>query len=198
MTENIVVLLLAALPLMGSPGPATLSLAAMGSTFGVAPSLWYLAGIVGGTAAVLALIATGVTGLLFAVPGVLPVLTALALLYILYLAYKIARAPLPSQGGGGQDAPSLAGGLVLAIGNPKAFAAIGAVYAGVAVLPDRPLWDGLVKVAVLFAVIVAVNTSWLIAGAVLARVLRHPRIGRVVNLVFALLLVLSVALAFLP
>lgn len=198
MAENIIVLLLAALPLMGSPGPATLSLAAAGSVYGVAPSLRYLAGIIGGTAAVLALIATGVTGLLFAVPGVLPVLTAAALVYILYLAYKIARAPVLSQGGERGAAPSLAGGLVLAVGNPKAFAAIGAVYAGVAVAPGQPLWDAVAKVATLSAVIVAVNATWLVAGAALSRFLRHPRIGRVVNVAFALLLVLSVALAFLP
>lgn len=198
MAENIVVLLLAAIPLMGSPGPATLSLAAAGSVYGVAPSLWYLAGIIGGTAVVLLLIASGVTGLLFAVPGVLPVLTAAALLYILYLAYKIARAPVLSQGANQGAAPSLAGGLLLAVGNPKAFAAIGAVYAGVAVVPDLPLWDAVVKVAALSVAIVVINTSWLIAGAALSRFLRHPRIGRVVNVVFALLLVLSVALAFLP
>jgi threonine/homoserine/homoserine lactone efflux protein len=198
MAENIVVLLLAAIPLMGSPGPATLSLAAAGSVYGVAPSLWYLAGIIGGTAVVLLLIASGITGLLFAVPGVLPVLTAAALLYILYLAYKIARAPVLSQGADQGEAPSLAGGLLLAVGNPKAFAAIGAVYAGVAVVPALPLWDAVVKVAALSAVIVVVNTSWLAAGAALSRFLRHPRIGRGVNVIFALLLVVSVALAFLP
>jgi threonine/homoserine/homoserine lactone efflux protein len=129
---------------------------------------------------------------------VLPVLTAAALLYILYLAYKIASAPVLPQDTQGGDAPSLAGGLLLAVGNPKAFAAIGAVYAGIAVVPDLPLWDAVIKVATLSAAIVVINTSWLLTGAALSRFLRHPRIGRVVNGMFALLLVLSVALAFLP
>jgi threonine/homoserine/homoserine lactone efflux protein len=43
--ENALLLLLAAFPLMGSPGPATLSLAATGSAFGLSRSLPYLAGI---------------------------------------------------------------------------------------------------------------------------------------------------------
>ena len=51
------------------------------------------------------------------------------------------------------------------------------------------------KCAVLFAVIAIVNSVWLVLGAVLARLLRQPRTGRVINLLFAVLLVLSVALA---
>ena len=195
MAENFGLLLLTAFPLMGSPGPATLSLAATGSVFGIARSLWYLAGIILGSSAVLLMIATGITGILFAVPGVLPVLTVAALFYILYLAYKIATAPILSQDVENKAAPSVLGGLLLAIANPKAFAAIGAVYAGVVVVPEQPTLDALAKITTLFAVIVIVNTSWLVVGAYLARVLRQPRTGRVINLLFATLLVLSVAMA---
>lgn len=195
MAENIALLLLAAFPLMGSPGPATLSLTATASVFGVARSIWYLAGIILGTSAVLLMIATGITGILFAVPGVLPALTAAALFYILYLAYRIATAPILSQDVKNETAPSMIGGLLLAIANPKAFAAIGAVYASVVIVPEQPTLDATAKLATLFGVIIIVNTSWLVLGAFLARVLRHPRTGRVINLLFALLLVISVAMA---
>lgn len=86
MVEPLILLLLAALPLMGSPGPATLSIAATGSVFGVVRGIPYLMGIVMGTSVVVVLIATGVTGLLFTIPGVLPILTLAALAYILFLA----------------------------------------------------------------------------------------------------------------
>jgi len=195
MIENIGLLLLAAIPLMGSPGPATMSLAASASVFGIRRSLWYLAGIIVGTTAVLLMIATGVTGLVFAVPDLLPALSVAALCYILYLAYRIASAPVLAAEAADRPAPSLAGGLLLAISNPKAFAAIGAVYASVVILPDQPTGDAAVKCAVLFAVIAIVNSVWLVLGAVLARLLRQPRTGRVINLLFAVLLVLSVALA---
>lgn len=195
MAANFGLLLLAAFPLMGSPGPATLSLAATGSVFGIARSLWYLAGIILGTSAVLLMIATGITGILFAVPGLLPVLTAAALIYILYLAYKIATAPILSQDVENKAAPSMLGGLLLAVANPKAFAAIGAVYAGVVVVPEQPTLDALAKITALFGVIVVVNTSWLVLGVYLARILRQPSTGRVINLLFAMLLVLSVAMA---
>ena len=86
LVEPLILLLLAALPLMGSPGPATLSIAATGSVFGVVRGIPYLMGIVMGTSVVVVLIATGITGLLFTIPGVLPILTLAALAYILFLA----------------------------------------------------------------------------------------------------------------
>jgi threonine/homoserine/homoserine lactone efflux protein len=182
---------------MGSPGPATVSLAATASVLGIRRSLRYLTGIILGTSAVLLMIATGITGILFAAPGVLPVLSVAALCYILYLAYKIATAPILSQGATDELAPSMKGGLFLAIANPKAFAAIGAVYASVVIVPDQPGLDAFAKVVALFGVIVIVNSSWLVLGAFLARLLRHPRSGRAINVLFALLLVLSVVMAVL-
>ncbi len=197
MAENILVLLLAALPLMGSPGPATLSAAATGSVYGIARGIPYLSGICLGTATVLAIIATGVTGVLFTVPGLMPVLTVAAACYILYLAYRIATAPVLSENTSGRPAPAFAGGYLLAIANPKAYAAIGAVYSSVIVVADAPIQDAAVKLIVLSSVIVSVNSTWMVLGAGLARLLRHPTAGRSANIVFAVLLVGSVALAFL-
>jgi threonine/homoserine/homoserine lactone efflux protein len=195
--ENIVLLVLAALPLMGSPGPATLSVAAASSAFGVRQALPYLAGIVAGTTAVLLMIAAGVGTIVLAVPGLKPVVALLAAGYILYLAYRIATAPALSEPAAGRTAPSVGGGLLLAIANPKAFAAIGAVYAGIAVAPANPALDAAAKVGVLTAVIAFVNTAWMLLGASLARLLKHPRAGRAANIAFAVLLVLSVAAAIL-
>lgn len=197
MVEDLLRLWLAALPLMGSPGPATLSLAAVGAAFGAARGLGYLAGIIAGTFGVLLLIASGVTGLLLAVPALVWLVTALAAAYILYLAYRIATAPVLSGDTSSARAPSLAGGFVLAIANPKAFAAIGAVYSGNSLLPDDLLLDAAAKTLALLVVIVAVNATWLVFGSALSRVLHDPRRGRIANVAFAVLLVLSVALALL-
>ena len=195
MMETFVLFVLAALPLLGSPGPANLSIAAASSVFGVGRSLPYFAGVVSGTSIVVLLVATGVTGLLFTVPGVLPVLTVAALAYILFLAYKIATAPILTNGDGGQPPPSTLGGLLLAIANPKAFAAVGAVFASFTVLPDEPALDAAVKAATLILIVIGVNVVWLFVGAGLSRLLRHPKTGRAINILFAILLVLSVGLA---
>jgi threonine/homoserine/homoserine lactone efflux protein len=61
--------LLAGIALAGSPGPATLSLAAAGAAFGASRVMGYFAGIVVGMVGVMAISASGVVGLLLAVPG---------------------------------------------------------------------------------------------------------------------------------
>ena len=194
--EGISVLLLAALPLMGSPGPATMSLAASGAAFGTRRSVPYLLGVCAGTTAVLVMVASGLTGLVLAVPGAAPVILAMGCAYILYLAYRIATAPPIRDEASRGEAPTLYGGLFLGLANPKAYAAIGAVFSSVA-LADHVWLDGAAKVVTLTGVILVVNSTWLVLGAALSRALRAPRTGRAINLGFAILLVASVALAVL-
>jgi threonine/homoserine/homoserine lactone efflux protein len=195
MLANLVLLWLAALPLMGSPGPATLSTAAVGASFGARRGLPYLLGIVAGTAVVLGLIATGVTAAVLALPALKAAITLLAAGYILYLAWRIATAPPLLQDAGAAKAPAFPGGFLLAVANPKAFAAIGAVYAGHSVVPGDLALDASVKIAALVPVIVLVNAVWLVSGTLLARALHDPRKSRIANVIFAVLLVASVALA---
>jgi threonine/homoserine/homoserine lactone efflux protein len=177
-----VALVLTALAIMGSPGPATVSLTAAGSAYGVRRSLPYLAGIVVGTWLVLALVATGVTTLLLALPGLHPVLLGASAAYILWLAWHLARAPAARDGDA--PVPSARGGLLLGVANPKAWVAIAAVFAGSSLAP-------LEKTPVLAAIVVAVNATWLAAGASLAPLLR----SRAANVGLALLLVVATAVA---
>ena len=79
-------LVLAALPWIASPGPATLSIAGMSASQGLGPSLPFSFGVVSGSAAAALLVATGVTGALWAWPGAAPVIQAVGLAYLLYLA----------------------------------------------------------------------------------------------------------------
>ena len=189
---DLVLLWLAALPLMGSPGPATLSLAAIGAAFGARQGLSYLAGIIAGTFGVLLLIATGITGLILARPALVAVISILAACYILYLAYRIATAPVLAKGRTDASPPIFHNGFVLAIANPKAFAAIGAVYSGHMLFEANVLHDAASKIAALTLVIIAVNGTWLLFGSALSTVLRNPRLGRVANMIFAIMLVVSV------
>ncbi len=194
MESGVLILLFAAFPLMGSPGPATLSVAAIGSAYGATRGLHYLAGIVAGTVTVLCLIATGVTGLILSQPGLVRVISVLAIAYILYLAYRIATAPVVSVKADDAKTPSFFGGYVLAVANPKAFAAIGAVYSGSILFPDNLLIDAVAKLTILILVIIAVNSAWMVFGSALSSVLSDPKKGRIANVIFALLLIGSVAL----
>src|SRR5262249_7233639 len=61
-------LLLTSLAIMGSPGPATISLTAAGSAYGVRRAAGYLTGVVARTTAVLIAVATRITTAPLAVP----------------------------------------------------------------------------------------------------------------------------------
>ena len=186
-------LLVTALAIMGSPGPATISLTAAGSAYGVRRSLGYLAGIVAGTLVVLVAVATGITATLLAVPALRSVLIVLSAAYILWLAYRIATAG-PGTGPRLGAAPSLAGGAMLGVANPKAWVAIAATF-GSARLADPATTDAAAKVALLSMVAVLIMTVWLVVGASFAPALRDPRQARVVNLALAAGLVAATALA---
>lgn len=194
--SSLAALLLTSLAIMGSPGPATISLTGSGVAFGVRRSARYLAGIIAGTAVVLIAVAGGVTGALLAIPAVRPALIAGAAAYILYLAYHIATAPPLESGRLPGPAPTLAGGLLLGVANPKAWVAIGAVFVSVR-LSGNAVVDAGLKTCVLTGMIVLINTGWLLAGASLAPLLRDPARSRRMNLVLAAALVVSTAAAVL-
>ena len=192
--QQVLALVLAATVVMGSPGPATISVTAVGAAFGLRPSLGYTSGVVLGTIAVLLAVAAGIFGLLASVPGVAPVLAILSAAYILYLAFKIATAP-PLAERSTATKPDFVGGFMLAVANPKAYVAIAAVFAGAASQAD-PLGVS-TRLLVLAAMIVAIHVVWLLAGTAFARFLRHPLASRIINLVFAATLVLTTLLSVL-
>jgi threonine/homoserine/homoserine lactone efflux protein len=189
-------LLLISLAIMGSPGPATISLVAAGSVRGVRRSLPYLVGIIVGTTVVLVAVATGITAALLALPAIGSVLVWISAAYILWLAYRIATAPPLSEPAAAPGAFSPFGGGLLGVANPKAWIAIAAVFAS-ARLADPATTDAAAKVALLTAMIVVICTTWLVAGASIAPLLRDPRRARVVNAALAVALVGATALAVL-
>ena len=187
--------LLAAVALAGSPGPATLSLTATGAAFGARRGIAYLMGIVVGMAAVMAIVASGVVGLLLTVPGATPIVTVLAAAYFLYLAWRIATAPPLAADTAQRRAPTFVGGLLLSLVNPKGYAAMAALFSGFTLLAGRLVLDAGLKTSVVTVIIVAVNLAWLCTGAVLTRYFRDPRSNRIINVIFAVLLLASLAMA---
>jgi threonine/homoserine/homoserine lactone efflux protein len=190
--ENISSFVLATVALAGSPGPATLSLAAAGAAFGVRGGWRYLVGVASGMAVVIVLTVSGLTGVLLAIPGAAPVVGLMAATYIVYLAYRIATAPPLSAATRTGPRPSFAGGVVLAVLNPKAYAALAALFSGFTLLADQPLMEAWVKAAIILAITLVVHVGWLLAGSGLTRLFADPRSNRVINVGFAVLLVLSV------
>jgi len=193
--EGLPAFLLAGIALAGSPGPATLSLAAAGAAFGTRRVMAYLVGNVLGMVAVMAITASGLVGLMLALPGVAPIVTVAAAAYFVWLAWRIASAPpLDAEKGDGRP-PRFGAGFALSLINPKGYAAMAALFSGFVLLRERIAADAVVKILMLALVITAVNLLWLVSGAALTRFFVDPRTNRLINIGFAVLLLASVALA---
>jgi threonine/homoserine/homoserine lactone efflux protein len=194
LAENLSAFIIAAFALAGSPGPATLGLAAAGAAFGMRRTFALMAGIVIGVLVVFAAAAAGLTGLILAQPVLGPVVKVLAALYMVWLAWSIATAPPLGDGPSG-SAPTFLGGVFLGVGNPKAYAAMAALESGF-VLSSELAVDTLLKAAILTAIMVVVDFAWVLAGSALARVMRQPSWSRAINIAFAIALLASVAVGF--
>jgi len=195
MFQQLPAFLLAAFALAGSPGPNTLSLAATGAAFGVRGGLVYMVGLSLGVVLVMLLTASGVAGVLLALPGAAPVIGGAAAVYFAWLAWHIATAPPIGATNVQRGQPTFFGGVFLSLVNPKAYAAMAALFSGFVLVAGHLLMDAGAKLAVLIGVIMIVNISWLTGGAALTRLFRDPRLNRVINVSFAVLLIVSVIFA---
>ena len=118
------------------------------------------AGTVGGVAAGLALVGSGVTGLMLAVPGAAAVMGAAAAVYIAWLAWRIATAP-PLGAQAAARPPSAVAGFLLALANPKAYAAMAALFSGFVLIPARPGLDAGLTALLLVAIMLALTTDYI-------------------------------------
>jgi len=189
--------LAAGVALTGSPGPATLSIAATGAAFGRRRGFPYFLGIQIGMVLVMIITASGAAGLLLALPGVQPVVAVVVTVYFAYLAWRIATAPPLSETAAERHPPPLIAGVGLALVTPKGYAAMAALFSGFVLLAGAPFADAALKLAILVAIIASVDLCWLFAGAALTRLFRDPAANRAVNVAFAALLVVSVVFALL-
>ena len=96
-----------------------------------------------------------------------------------------------------QKAPRWHEGVTISLLNPKAYAAMSALFSTPALTTLPPFGEALTKAAILWTVIWLVNICWLYAGAALAPWFRAPRASRIINIVFAIALLLSVGLSVL-
>jgi threonine/homoserine/homoserine lactone efflux protein len=146
---------------------------------------------------VLLAVASGITAALLAVPALRTALLAAAAAYLLWLAYQLATASPLGVRGPRTRAPTFLGGIALGTLNPKAWVAIGVVFAGSRVAAT-PAVDAVVKVVLLAGVIVVVHAAWLAAGSLLVPLLQSARTARLVNRTMAGLLVATAVVAVRP
>lgn len=181
--------------LIVTPGPGVLSVAGVGSGFGVAAGSRYLFGLFVGNNAVALLVVSGVAAAVMASPGVRPVLLYASIAYLLYLAARIAFAGSKIAFIERQRPPGAVGGLVLQVVNPKAYAVHTTLFSGFSFLAGDPGAEAVIKFAVMNAIWIPIHFLWLGAGVTLHRLDLADRTQRAINVGMAASMLIVVALA---
>ncbi len=193
MLEAIAALIIATAALLGSPGPATLSLAAVGATSGVSKGLPYYFGILAGLLFAMLGAVAGLATVLARWPQASLTIQLVGAAYILYVAWKIATAvTVSATDGTDQQHPNFRDGFVLNILNAKAYAAFLALFSQFLLPVDDRGIAYAATAAVCFGVAIIVDAAWLVAGGFLQPLFRDPQTARVIRIVFAILIVTSV------
>ena len=182
---NAALFTLAAIMLLGSPGPAIAALIAIGKERGFWGSMRFFWGLQLGLASGAAISAAGLFSVVLTVPYATQVMMGVATAYLIWLAYKIASSPVgnsidSAQGGA---ISSAWGGFILGATNPKAYLAFISLIASYAIMPATPQMDVAIKWLTLVLVMIVVDLIWLWLGTVIGAANLSPSAERVLNVV---------------
>ncbi len=171
-----------------SPGPNTISTASMVLTFGYKKSIKYQAGIL--TGFFLVMVASGFVASTITThfPRMVPVMTIVGALYILYLAFLIIRSSITIN----DEIKRPLGffqGMFLQFLNVKTLLVGLTVYSTFLVdLPRTLLWR-MASASFFTAIAIFALLLYSLFGVVLLRLLRSPRIAKIINTLFGAALI---------
>ncbi len=186
---------LAVFLLIATPGPGVLSLAGVGSAFGYAHGIRYLAGLLVGTNLVCLAVISGLAALVLAEPGIRAVLSAASAACLIWLAFRIALAGTRVAFIEQPKPPGIRGGILLQAVNPKAYAVNTALFSGFAFMAEHPVLEIGTKMFVLNVLWIAIHLAWLFAGVTLRRMSLPRGWQRGINIGMAAAMLAVVALA---
>lgn len=175
-----------------TPGGATTLATASGAHFGYRRSIPLIAGIAAGLASMAASAAAGLGSILLALPSLQLVMKTIGSLYLVWLAWKMGRSGPPHLRGNLAKPTTFVGGLWLLWHNPKGWAMTLGAAASFAALADSPFQLGLLLGAAFGIAAISSLSLWCVAGLLLARLLKTETQWRSLNVLLALLLVLSI------
>lgn len=192
MTEALLTLITAVALLLGSPGPAPLALAAVGASYGVRRGLPFLFGLVIGLVVVMIGAIIGLATLLSIYPTAKIVLQIIGGFYILYVAFKVASAPIVEDSMIQAKAPSFTDGLILNLLNPKAYAALFAIFSQFTLPMESNELSLFSTGVVCIVVVIVVDGVWLALGGVIKPIFKKPVQARILRITFAILMIITV------
>jgi threonine/homoserine/homoserine lactone efflux protein len=192
--DELLAFIMVAVALMGSPGPATLSLAAAGAAFDFKGSRRYLVGLTFSSMLTIVAVAAGIFTAISTIPYAPELLGSIGIIYIVYLAYKIATAPPVGKQQNISENPKFINGFMLGISNPKLYAAMAALFSGFQIIPQSSVQSTYLQVIICFLILWILNPIWLFMGSALRSMLHEESTSRLVNRSFSVLLIASVIL----
>jgi threonine/homoserine/homoserine lactone efflux protein len=191
-TALLVPLVLFAVVVVFTPGANNILAATAGAQFGLRASTRLLFGLGLGVVSLVIVTAVGLGSLIRSAPDLQSALKIVGSAYLLWLATKIGRSGRPSLEQPARTPLTLRAGLLVSWLNPKTWMLGISVASGYSALSTNPV----VLAAILgglFATLVAPNLiMWCQAGYLIAERLKTDRQWRILNLVLAALLVVSI------
>lgn len=197
MLESLISLLLATFLLLGSPGPATMALAATGATHGFKKGLPFLLGILAGLVFVITGAALGLAALFASFPSVKIVLQIAGAGYILFLAWKIASAPLLNTSNN-EDShiPHFFDGFIVNLLNVKAYAVFLAIFSQF-LLPNSDMTLAYISTGTVCIIMgIIIDVIWLWLGSAISPFFSDPVSARRLRVSLAVLMVAAVTVVF--
>ena len=185
-----------------TPGPNNTVAFSTGLNYGFARILPYTLGVSTGVPVMITAVALGLGEFLNTFPQFYLYIRYAGAAYILYLSWKIVTAAppenreedTPESVGKRNRCPTFLNGILFQWMNPKAWilAVTGVVYLGRELLSVKLLFlCGTLAVACLISL-----SAWGLGGAISGRLIRSPRVYRLINVAMGLLLASSVVTLF--
>lgn len=169
----------------GSPGPSIAALIARVLTRGPRDVFPFLSAMWIGEAVWLSLAVLGLAAIAETFHHVFVAIKWIGVAYLLYLAWKMWTAPVDTDGDALPEAGSAGklffAGLTVTLGNPKIMMFYVALLPTIIDLNAVTLTGWAELVAVMFAVLVAVDLAWVAFAAKARQFLRSPRAVRIAN-----------------
>ncbi len=194
MIEAYINLILFAFLMLGTPGPATLAVAAIGAVFGIRQGMLFVAGLLLGFAFVLIIESWGLSKLFTQYPQAKQYLQWFGLAYVIYLAFKISTADSGLKQGKMSQAPGWLDGFILNVTNPKAYVAVLVIYTQFLLPHDNTITAYMITGVVCFVLVLLIDSVWLFLGQLLRPLFNRPKTAKIIRWVFAVSMVLAVVL----
>lgn len=186
--EWIVTILFMAVPLLYSPGPANIFLAAVGSQYGWKKTLPLATGISTIFLTVSIITSLFIQEITLYFPHFVDSLRVVSFAYLLYLAYKIFKIGEYKLDQSHKNAPTFLNGVLFQIINPKVWMvhlSLCSVFTGQF---DHSF---ITLITVVFLIHLTSQTAWIGSGIVMAKLFKTMRAQHMVNVALSVLLLFT-------